>query len=77
MLRLAEKRAKKFRNVTRNFACRNRPCYSLFQLSVTRKLLTSCSIWSRKHASYFMIETYKSQNVNNTQFDIYDDHMIL
>ena len=27
------------------------------------KLPTSCSIWSRKHACYFMIDTYKSQNV--------------
>ena len=24
-----------------------------------------------------MIDTYKSQNVNRTQCDIYDDHMIL
>ena len=28
MLRLAEKRARRFRNVTRNFACRDRLCYS-------------------------------------------------
>ena len=24
-----------------------------------------------------MIDTYKSQNVNRTQCDIYDDHMII
>ena len=24
-----------------------------------------------------MIDTYKSQNVNSTQCDIYDDHMII
>ena len=30
-----------------------------------------------RHACYFMIDTYKSQNVNRTQCDIYDDHMII